>query len=112
MPPSGNDNVIPLPNGNAPSQRPSLAVNAPGGIRSTVLPTACAGVAAIRAADPGFEPIGFAAGARAAFTTIVEAFAKGDTGPLQPLLDPPDLRQLRRQRSAAASSGARRPKRR
>ena len=33
--------------------------------------------------------MGFAAGARAAFTTIVEAFAKGDTAPLQPLLDPP-----------------------
>jgi predicted lipid-binding transport protein (Tim44 family) len=86
--PSGNDNVIPLPNSNPPSQRPPLAVNAPGGIRSTVLPAAAPGVAAIRAADPGFEPIGFAAGARAAFTTIVEAFAKGDIAPLEALLDP------------------------
>jgi predicted lipid-binding transport protein (Tim44 family) len=86
--PSGNDNVIPLPNNNAPSPRPPLAVNAPGGIRSTVLPAAAPGVAAIRAVDPGFEPTGFAAGARAAFTTIVEAFAKGDIGPLQSLLDP------------------------
>lgn len=86
--PSGNDNVVPLPNSNAPSQRPPLAVNAPGGIRSTVLPTAAAGVAAIRAADPGFEPTGFATGARSAFATIVEAFAKGDIGPLQALLDP------------------------
>jgi predicted lipid-binding transport protein (Tim44 family) len=84
--PSGNDNVIPLPNGNT-SPRPSLSVNAPGGIRSTVMPSAAAGVAAIRAADPGFDPIGFAAGARAAFTTIVEAFAKGDSGPLRQLLD-------------------------
>ena len=47
------------------------------------MPTAAAGVAAVRAADPSFEPIGFAAGARAAFTTIVEAFAKGDTAPLR-----------------------------
>lgn len=86
--PSGNDNVIPLPGSNAPSQRPPVAVNAPGGIRSTVLPAAVPGVAAIRAADPSFEPIGFAGGARAAFTTIVEAFAKGDIGPLQALLDP------------------------
>ena len=85
--PSGNDNVVPLPNSN-PHQRPPLAVNAPGGIRSTVLPAAVAGIAAIRAADPTFEPIGFATGARAAFATIVEAFAKGDIGPLQALLDP------------------------
>ena len=85
--PSGNDNVIPLPNGSAPSQRPPLAVNAPGGIRSAVLPAAAPGVSAIRSVDPGFEPTGFASGARAAFTTIVEAFAKGDIGSLQALLD-------------------------
>jgi predicted lipid-binding transport protein (Tim44 family) len=85
--PSGNDNVIPLPNGSA-SNQPPVSVNAPGGIRSTVLPPAVAGVAAIRGVDPGFEPSGFATGARAAFTTIVEAFAKGDIGPLQTLLDP------------------------
>jgi len=85
--PSGNDNVIPLPSGSAPSSRPPLAVNSPGGIRSTVLPVAVAGVAAIRGADPGFEPTNFAAGARAAFTTIVEAFAKGDVETLRPLLD-------------------------
>ena len=83
--PSGNDKVVPLPNG---ISRPPLAINAPGGIRTTVMPTASAGVVAVRAADPGFDPIGFAGGARAAFTTIVEAFAKGDTGPLRPLLDP------------------------
>ena len=83
--PAGNDKVIPLPNGNG---RPSLAINAPGGIRTTVMPNASAGVAAVRAADPSFDPIGFAGGARAAFTTIVEAFAKGETGPLRSLLDP------------------------
>jgi len=71
--PSGNDNVVPLPTSNAPAPRPSLSTTGPGGIRATVLPTATAGVAAIRAADPSFEPIGFTAGARAAFTTIVEA---------------------------------------
>jgi predicted lipid-binding transport protein (Tim44 family) len=88
--PSGNDNVIPLPNSGAPAQqRPSFSVNAPGGIRSAVLPAASAGVAAIRTVDPNFEPLSFAAGARAAFTTIVEAFAKGDTQPLRPLLDGP-----------------------
>jgi len=87
--PSGNDNVVPLPSASAPAPRPSLSTTGPGGIRATVLPAATAGVAAIRAADPGFEPIGFSAGARAAFTTIVEAFAKGDTASLRPLLDGP-----------------------
>jgi predicted lipid-binding transport protein (Tim44 family) len=84
----GNDNVVPLPNANQqPAPRPSNATSGPGGIRATVMPTATAGVAAIRAADPSFDPLGFAAGARAAFTAIVEAFARGDTGTLKPLLD-------------------------
>jgi predicted lipid-binding transport protein (Tim44 family) len=86
--PSGNDNVIPLPSGNASGSRPPPMVSAPGGIRSAVLPAAVAGVSAIRAADQSFEPIGFAGGARAAFTTIVEAFAKGEADVLRPLLDP------------------------
>ena len=38
-------------------------------------------------ADPSFDPIAFAGGARAAFTTIVEAFARGDSKTLRPLLD-------------------------
>jgi predicted lipid-binding transport protein (Tim44 family) len=86
---SGSDNIVPLPTASAPPPRPSLATTGPGGIRATVLPTASPGVAAIRAADPSFEPTGFSAGARAAFTTIVEAFARGDTAVLRPLLDGP-----------------------
>lgn len=85
----GNDNVVSLPTASAPAPRPSLATSGPGGIRATVMPTATAGVAAIRGADPSFEPIGFTGGARAAFTAIVEAFAKGDTSSLRPLLDGP-----------------------
>ena len=85
----GNDNVVPLPTANAPAPRQSSATSGPGGIRATVMPTATAGVAAIRAADPSFEPIGFTGGGRAAFTAIVEAFAKGDTAALRPLLDGP-----------------------
>jgi predicted lipid-binding transport protein (Tim44 family) len=85
----GNDNVVPLPTANAPTPRQSSATSGPGGIRATVMPTATAGVAAIRAADPSFEPIGFTGGGRAAFTAIVEAFAKGDTAALRPLLDGP-----------------------
>jgi predicted lipid-binding transport protein (Tim44 family) len=88
---SGNDNVVPLPSTAAPAPRPSLSTTGPGGIRATVLPVATAGVAAIRAADPSFDPIGFSGGARAAFTTIVEAFAKDDTASLRPLLDGPTV---------------------
>ena len=84
----GNDNVVPLPTANPPP-RTSQPTTGPGGIRATVLPTATAGVAAIRTADPTFEPIPFTGGARAAFSTIVEAFARGDSAALRPLLDPP-----------------------
>jgi predicted lipid-binding transport protein (Tim44 family) len=83
--PVGNDNVVPMPG----IPRPSNATSGPGGIRATVLPMASSGVAAIRTADPHFDPLAFAQGARAAFTTIVEAFAKGDTQALRPLLDGP-----------------------
>jgi predicted lipid-binding transport protein (Tim44 family) len=82
--PAGSDNVINLPPAAA---RPGTS--GPGAIRATVLPAAMAGVAAIRAVDPNFDPLGFAGGARAAFTAIVEAFAKGDTAALKPLLDGP-----------------------
>ncbi|MEK7687871.1 MAG: Tim44/TimA family putative adaptor protein [Pseudomonadota bacterium] len=81
------DNVVPLPTANAPAPRPPSAVTGPGGIRATILPTAAAGVAAVRAADPAFDPMGFCTGARAAFTAIVEAFARGDVATLRPLLD-------------------------
>jgi len=86
---NGNDNVVSLPTATGPAPRPPLATSGPGGIRATVLPPAAAGVTAIRAADPSFDPSTFTSGARAAFTAIVEAFAKGDTGSLRPLLDGP-----------------------
>jgi predicted lipid-binding transport protein (Tim44 family) len=84
--PGGNDNVIPLPSANPPAPKP-IGTTGPGAIRATVLPTASAGVAAIRSADSSFDPTGFAGGARAAFATIVEAFARSDTKTLRPLLD-------------------------
>ncbi len=45
-------------------------------------------LAALRAADPSFNPDAFLAGARTAFEMIVKAFAAGDTATLQPLLSP------------------------
>jgi predicted lipid-binding transport protein (Tim44 family) len=86
---SGSDNVVPLPTAGGPAPRPSNSTTGPGGIRATVLPTATAGIAAIRAADASFDPLIFTDGARAAFTTIVESFAKGETSALRPLLDGP-----------------------
>jgi predicted lipid-binding transport protein (Tim44 family) len=69
------DKVIPLPGrGPAPADAaPSPANEAPG-------------LAKVRAADPAFDPTGFAAGARGAFEMIVGAFAAGDTAALRPLL--------------------------
>jgi predicted lipid-binding transport protein (Tim44 family) len=84
---SGSDNVVSLPTAGSP--RTSSPTSGPGGIRAIVMPAATAGVAAIRAADPNFDPLGFTAGGRAAFGTIVEAFAKGDSAALRPLLDQP-----------------------
>jgi predicted lipid-binding transport protein (Tim44 family) len=45
-----------------------------------------AGYTQIKLADPSFDPRDFVHGARSAFGTIVEAFAKGETAALRPLL--------------------------
>jgi len=68
------DNVIPLPergdfnNPAAPTGAPSL------------------GLASIKRADAGFNEEEFLGGARAAFEMIVDAFSRGDSGALKPLL--------------------------
>jgi predicted lipid-binding transport protein (Tim44 family) len=99
----GNDNVVPLPTANNPSPRTSQPTSGPGGIRATVTPAAAAGVAAIRTADPTFEPISFTGGARSAFSTIVEAFARGDSAALRPLLDAPTFASFDQEIRARAS---------
>jgi predicted lipid-binding transport protein (Tim44 family) len=71
------DKVVPMP----ARGRPSPAPPSPG--------AEIAGIAAIKAADRGFDDMGFLAGARGAFEIIVNAFAKGDTASLQPLLSEP-----------------------
>ncbi|MBM3484596.1 MAG: Tim44 domain-containing protein [Alphaproteobacteria bacterium] len=45
-----------------------------------------AGFTQIKLADPSFDPRGFLSGAEAAYGMIVEAFARGDTATLRPLL--------------------------
>ena len=69
------DNVVALPE----RQRETPNGNAsPAAVES--------GLAAIRGADPSFDPESFLRGARQAFTMIVNAFASGDTATLRPLL--------------------------
>jgi predicted lipid-binding transport protein (Tim44 family) len=71
------DNVIALPE----RTRPAEAAPVPGEPRSLA-----ATLADIRAADPTFDEKHFLQGAAAAFQLIVQAFARGDTAALRPLL--------------------------
>ena len=75
----GADNVVPMP---------ERGPTPPGDAAVPPMPEgrAAAGVAAIRRADPRFDPDQFLQGARAAFAMIVEAYAKGDKAALRPLL--------------------------
>jgi predicted lipid-binding transport protein (Tim44 family) len=68
---TSSDKVVPLP----ASHETPLAPEA--------TPT---GLAAIKAADRGFDEQHFLAGARGAFEIVVNAFAKGDVSSLRPLL--------------------------
>jgi predicted lipid-binding transport protein (Tim44 family) len=73
------EKVVPLPaRGRTPLPVPATA---PASV--------AAGIARIGAADRGFDENAFLAGARAAFEIVVNAFAKGDTAALQPLLSEP-----------------------
>ena len=54
----------------------------------TMVPASGNGLLDIQHADPGFDTAEFLEGARAAYTQIVEAFAKGDVAALKPLLSP------------------------
>jgi predicted lipid-binding transport protein (Tim44 family) len=74
------NNVVSLPD--QARAREELAP-APGGPRAA---TPAAGLAQIRAADPSFAPDAFVQGAHGAFEIIVNAFARGDTATLRPLL--------------------------
>ena len=73
------DNVVPLPNR---AERP-----VPNAAPSPDEPVSlAAALDQIKAADPSFDEKYFLQGARGAFQMIVEAFAKGDTATLRPLL--------------------------
>ncbi|WP_222183824.1 Tim44/TimA family putative adaptor protein [Geminicoccus harenae] len=70
------DNVVPLPDRRG---RPVDMPPAEPVVDGT-------GLAALRAADPGFDLAGFMTGAKSAFGMIVDAFARGDLAALRPLL--------------------------
>ena len=76
------DNVTRFPDRNASQDPVEPAEAAPPPAPGSV----DAGIAAIRGADPSFDPRGFAQGARGAFEMIVQAFAQGDAAALRPLL--------------------------
>ncbi|HYG88984.1 MAG TPA: Tim44/TimA family putative adaptor protein [Azospirillum sp.] len=74
--PTRPDNVVPIP-----QRVPSEATFSPDE------PVSLAdALAQIHAADPNFDEKTFVQGARGAFQMVVEAFAKGDTATLRPLL--------------------------
>ncbi|SMH55730.1 Predicted lipid-binding transport protein, Tim44 family [Azospirillum lipoferum] len=76
--PSRPDNVVAMPDRNRP--RPD---DAPVSDEPVSLAVA---LEQIKAADPSFDEKHFLEGAKAAFRMIVEAFARGDTATLRPLL--------------------------
>ncbi|HEX7968865.1 MAG TPA: Tim44/TimA family putative adaptor protein [Stellaceae bacterium] len=80
---------IPTPKpGTAPEKVASIpSRNRPAGIAPSGAAAVASALAALKAADPGFDEKSFLAGARGAFEIIVNAFAKGDTAALQPLLN-------------------------
>lgn len=73
------EKVVPLPDRGRLPQREEV----PSSVADA---GAAAGVAQIRSVDRDFDPGEFVAGARRAFEMIVEAFAKGDSNTLRPLL--------------------------
>ncbi|MFS2011478.1 Tim44/TimA family putative adaptor protein [Azospirillum sp. CT11-132] len=81
--PAKPDNVVPLPERNRP--RPDVAPGADVTAPDEPLSLA-ASIDQIRAADPNFDEKHFLEGAKAAFAMIVDAFARGDTATLRPLL--------------------------
>lgn len=74
------DKIVPLPPRSRLAPLPAPAAGAP-------VPLSL-GLERLKAADKSFDEQAFLGGARSAFEIIVNAFAKGDTAALQPLLSP------------------------
>jgi predicted lipid-binding transport protein (Tim44 family) len=79
---SDADNVVALPDRRSRMEEPPAVNSLDGAPNADLAP----GIAALRAADPGFDMASFLPGAKAAFGMIVDAFARGDLQALRPLL--------------------------
>ncbi len=77
------DNIIDLPTRDGAGRENMPVEDMPPADDASALDK---GLYAIRQADPGFDPRGFADGARGAYEMIVNAFAAGDRNTLKPLL--------------------------
>jgi predicted lipid-binding transport protein (Tim44 family) len=76
-----DDTIIRLPDANgAPTEAEPVADD------DTPVDALTEGIAAIRAADRGFDPTELVSGARVAFEMILGAYASGDSKALKPLL--------------------------
>jgi predicted lipid-binding transport protein (Tim44 family) len=83
------DNVVPMPDRAAADMAvPPAVPTADAVVGQDGDASLKEGITAIRLADPNFDLDMFLAGARAAFTMVVEAFAQGDKNVLKPLLAP------------------------
>ncbi|MCC5980173.1 MAG: Tim44 domain-containing protein [Oceanicaulis sp.] len=87
-------------NGDAPAARPAPSFSA-----VDIADTAYDGLEAIADADIGFDAGEFVKGARAAYSMIAVAFAKGDAEALEPLLAPRVLKAYREAIEARAEKG-------
>jgi predicted lipid-binding transport protein (Tim44 family) len=84
---AAEEKVIPLRDRAEPRRDDAFAKEAPVAAADGADPLT-RGLAEIKRADPGFDASEFAGGARVAFEMILEAYAKGDTQTLKPLLNP------------------------
>jgi predicted lipid-binding transport protein (Tim44 family) len=80
--PAGPEVARPGPQGSAREASPVLMPDLPADIAPSVRP----GIEAILAADRGFRPEAFVAGARGAYQMILEAFWRGDVDELSDLV--------------------------
>lgn len=69
-------------------QPEEVAAPLPAAVPATDAPPDAVGLGALRAREPGFDPMKFLAGARSAYETIVKAFASGDRDTLRGLTTP------------------------
>lgn len=100
--PQTNDNVVPFNAGAKPAAPPPVdrwkGFAAPGS-------TVAAGLDAIAAGEPSFDPAHFIAGARGAYEMIVGAFAAGDVATLGGLLAPDVLANFSKAIEARRAAG-------